>query len=1002
MLFEEVDPKPNFSEIEEEILSFWRKERIFEQSVDFPAGKRPDRNFVFFEGPPTANGKPGIHHLEARAFKDIICRYQTMKGNRVVRKAGWDTHGLPVELEVEKELGISGKPEIEKFGIREFNEKCKQSVWKYKEEWENFTRRIGFWVDLEHPYITYENCYIESVWSILSQIWSKNLLFKNYKVVPHCPRCDTTLSGHEVAQGYKKISEPSIYVKFKLDPSSLKFRRPDFSEEKKDIYFLVWTTTPWTLPANSALAFGPEIRYAKIKLKTKEEYWILAESRLEVIDEEFDLIEVTEGRILVEDILRNSRYIPLFDLSRILSKEEINKNYRLVLGDFVSTAEGTGIVHIAPAFGEDDFNVGKENGLAIVFTVSQDGRVSKKLGIPGEGEFVKEADPKIINNLKAQDLLYKIEDYEHDYPFCWRCSSPLLYYAKESWFIKMSNLKTALLENNAQINWIPDYIKDGRFGEWLRDAKDWALSRERYWGTPLPIWECDCGRKVCIGSIWELKEKAVEKDKESIDSLDLHRPFIDKIKLSCECGGEMTRIKEVIDCWFDSGAMPFAQWHYPFENKDLIDKNLIFPADYISEGIDQTRGWFYTLLAISTLLERGPAFKNVVVGGVILDQNGQKMSKSRGNAVDPWEMIKKYGADATRWYFYTINQCADAKLFKESDIELVVKKLILILWNSYLFFVTYANIDKWEPPKQFDSLMSKQFKNLNILDQWILARLEELKKTMTIKLDDFDIIGAARPVVQFVDDLSTWYIRRSRRRFWKSENDKDKKFAYQTLYHVLITLSKLLSPFMPFIAEKIYKNLKPDAKSVHLESWPKTLEKFADKKILEKMDFAKKIIELGLRIRKEARIKVRQPLGKMEIEKKEIEKEFLEIIKEELNIKKLEVVEKITDGLKVLEGEGIKLGVDTKLTKELELEGIAREIIRQIQNLRKEAGYNVEDKINLFYEAEGEKIKKVWDVWGKYITAETLAKKVFRAKDAVDLEIEKDFGGERIWLGVKK
>ncbi|HOK00365.1 MAG TPA: isoleucine--tRNA ligase [Candidatus Pacearchaeota archaeon] len=939
---------------EEKILKFWKKNKIFEKSLK---KREKNPNFVFFEGPPTANGRPGIHHVLTRVFKDIVCRYKTMRGYKVIRKAGWDTHGLPVELEIEKKLNFSSKNDIEKYGIEKFNKKCKESVWEYKKEWEKLTERIGFWIDMKNPYITYENNYIESVWWILKQIWQKGLIYKDYKVVYYCPRCETTLSSHELSQGYKRVKENSIYVKFPIKNS-------------ENRYFLVWTTTPWTLPANVALAINKDISY--VEIKKDEEKYILAKNRLSLFEnEKIEIIEEFNGNELIN---KNLEYIPLFDFVK-----PIKRAYFLILADFVSDKEGTGIVHIAPAFGEDDMEAGKKNNLDVFQTVNYQGKFKDEISL-WKGIFVKDADPLIINNLKERNLLFKEEIYEHDYPFCWRCKFPLLYYAKESWFINMNEVKNDLLKNNQKINWVPDYLKEGRFGEWLKEVKDWAISRERYWGTPLPIWECEkCKEKTCIGSIKELLEKSEKK----IKIKDLHKPFIDKITLKCEkCNGKMKRVPEVLDCWFDSGSMPFAQYHYPFENKDKIDKKEQFPADFICEGIDQTRGWFYTLLAVSTLLNFGNPYKNVISLGHILDENGEKMSKSKGNVVNPWEMINKYGIEAVRWYFYTINQPGEPKLFKEKDVLNALNRFILILLNCFIFLETYKKD------------VRTKIESKDLLDKWIISRLNQLIIRVSFYLDKYDITSASRDIENFVvNDLSQWYIRVSRPRFQKPENKKDLINASSTLNFVLLNLSKLLAPFIPFLSEEIYLNLNKKGKSVHLEDWPIADKRKINKKIEEKMEEARKIVSLSLSLRSEAKIKVRQPLKELKIKNTKLkkEKELLEIIKNEINVKNISFDEKMEK----------EIDLNCEITEELRKEGDLRELIRNIKDLRKKLNLKPQDFVKAFISNID-----ILPLDEKDLLKETKAKKYFKVENEsemkVDAKKEIEIGGKKYLIGIKK
>jgi len=904
------EQKGKFAVIEEKILSFWKEKNIFAKSL---AKESLKGNFVFFEGPPTANGKPGIHHVLARVFKDCILRYKTMQGYHVERKAGWDTHGLPVELQVEKEIGISSKPEIEKYGIDKFNQKCKESVWRYKEDWEKMTERVAYWLDMERPYITYENYYIETLWWIMKQIYNRGLLYQAYKVVPYCPRCGSTLSSHEVAQGYKNIKEESVYLKFKIQNS--KFKIPE--------YLLVWTTTPWTLPGNLAIAVGKNIDYVKVDMNG--EFYILAKNLLNKLSasggsalggkDRFEIIKEFKG-----DELVGLEYEPLYN---IYQGEQYFKVYP---ADFVSVEEGTGLVHIAPHYGEDDYNLFIENHLVIPEFLTVDSQGNLIVDAPGKNKFVKDADQDIKDDLEKRGILYAVEEYSHDYPFCWRCDSPLLYYSKKSWFIKMTAVQNELLKNAAEIYWIPGHIKDGRFGEWLRGIKDWAISRERYWGTPLPIWRCQkCNALKCVGSQQELEEAGFKLS-------DLHRPHIDEVKFACDCGGEMIRESDVLDCWFDAGSMPFAQYHYPFENKKLIDEGVTYPAEYICEAIDQTRGWFYTLLAISTLLDKGTSYKNVICLGHINDAQGIKMSKHLGNVVDPWLIINRYGVDALRYHLFTMNQPGESKSFDEKDVNEVVKKLLLILSNVVSFYKLYE--DK--------NIIDRDFQPQNILDQWLYSRVYELIDNLTSEMDKYEITNAARKISEFVNDLSIWYVRRSRERF-KNQDQKEKTEALNTLYFALNSLTKLMAPFMPLMAEYYYKELGNEKESVHLEDWPAKEKVFFNQQTLDIMDLARKIVEAGLAKRAEAGIKVRQPLlsyttnlpALKSVKPEKFIPQLIEIIKSELNIKEL----------KFDKDEAL----DTTINEELRLEGLARDLKRQINNLRKELGLTVNDKAEIKY-----------------------------------------------------
>jgi len=950
----------NLSKIEEDILKFWQEKKIFAKTLEKTKNGKP---FVFFEGPPTANAKPGLHHMIGRVFKDVIPRYKTMNGHYVERKAGWDTHGLPVELEMEKKLEIKGKSDIEKYGIAEFNAKCKESIWQYKKEWEDFSERIGFWLDYQQAYVTYENYYIETIWWILKQVWDKELLYQDYKVVPYCPRCGTTLSSHEVAQGYKNVEDVSLYLKF-----------PARGAERT--YFFVWTTTPWTLPGNVAIAVHPKADYVKIKIKN--EYFILAEPRLSIL-ENYEIIEKYKGRDLI-----GKKYEPLYDTA-----PKNCRAYEIVGGDFVSMEDGTGLVHVAPAFGEDDMNVIKTQNsklktqnlseFSILMTVELDGSMSK--GIIAEGKFVKNADQEIIEDLKKRNLLWKIDRIEHDYPFCWRCKSPLIYYAKKSWFIKMSNpeIKKRLIANNEKINWTPDFIKHGRFGFWLKEIKDWALSRERYWGTPLPIWQCEkCNLKKCFGSFVEIEKASAQKIK------DPHRPFIDQIKIKCDqCNGQMSRVPEVIDCWFDSGAMPLAQYHYPFENKERYGKGEVYPADFIAEGLDQTRGWFYTLLAISTLLEKEPAYKNVICHGLVLDESGEKMSKSKGNVVDPWQMIEKYGADALRFYFLSVNQPNESKFFSEKQVDSIVKKVFFIFWNVVTFYKMYAG------DKKIENLGGADLDN--VLDKWIVSKLNLLVKGVGEKLDVYKITDASRSIIDFIDELSTWYLRRSRERF-KSDNWQIKMPALKTLRYIIFNLAKLMAPFTPFIAEYIYQEIKGNEESIHLENWPKIHQDWIDEKIINQMMVVQKIAGLGLEQRAQKSIGVRQPLNKIIVKfpaLKEIDKNLEKIILDELNIKKIKYQPSTEKSVEL----------DLVITDELKKEGVIRELIRQINDLRKKTGLTIVDRIEVYYQTENE-LAKIIEQNLEILKKQVLAGKIERKENLMNKQKEVIINNQKIFLAL--
>lgn len=1025
-MFRPVSTKVSFPELETSIIQFWKAHSIFQKSLEL---RREAPQFTLYEGPPTANGSPGIHHVLSRAFKDIIPRYKTMKGYYAPRKGGWDTHGLPVELEIEKMLGFTSKAQIEDYGVARFNALCRESVFNYLKEWEAMTERIGFWLDLEHAYKTLENNYIESCWWALKQMWDKGLIYLGYKVTPHCPRCSTSLSSHEVALGYRDDAEdPSVYIKFKIITDSFKkgtrLHSLLFSASlMKPIFFVAWTTTPWTLPGNTALAVAAEAEYSI--MEGPDDYLILATALVERVglDGYKSMATVLGGELV------GIEYSPLFNphefgierrrFTTEAEKESVSfemltlqtakkdLRYPVISGDFVSMEDGTGIVHIAPAFGEVDFETGKSEGLDFVQHVDLDGKITGTY--PFAGKFVKDADPLVLEDLRARGLLYRSEKIIHTYPFCWRCEAPLLYYAKKSWYIRTSAKKKELISGNDQINWYPEHIKHGRFGNWLENNVDWAFSRERYWGTPLNIWNCSkCGNFECIGSLDELKSKP---NLSGLDEpLDLHRPFVDTITFACsKCGSEMRRQTEVIDCWFDSGAMPFAQWHYPFENQDVFHRS--FPADYISEAVDQTRGWFYSLHAISTLLFERPCFKNVICLGHILDAEGEKMSKAKGNVVDPWTVLDNYGADALRWYLFTSAPAGNVRRFSIDAVAEVLRNFLLTLWNTYSFFVTYANIDRFNPQKLATVPL------LSDLDKWILSRLNQLISDVDKALENYDPTSAGRKIETFVDELSNWYVRRSRRRFWKSQNDADKLAAYTTLYQCLVTLSKLLAPFTPFVSEEIYQNLvrsvdSQAVESVHLTDFPVADEAQVDEQLNEATRLAMLVCSLGRAARAKAAIKVRQPLAKALIKVKSVsEKNALQKLSyqilDELNVKEIEFSERmetISDKqgyVWAAEGD-YGVAVATDLSPDLKAEGIAREVVRRLQTMRRSANLDITDHIITYYQGD-ESIQKMIKEFADYIKQETLSRELIPASPPKESYIEKYHISEyEILLGIKK
>lgn len=1038
-MYDKVATNLNFVEREKEILDFWKKNDIFGKSIK---AREDGPVFTFFDGPPTANGKPHIGHILTRVVKDIIPRYKTMKGYKVLRKAGWDTHGLPVELEIEKQLGISGKPQIENYGVEPFIKKCKASVFTYESLWREMSDRVGFWADMDNPYVTYHNSYIESVWWALKKIWDKGLLYKGHKIVPYCPRCGTALSSHEVAQGYKDVKETSAIAKFKI-------------KDKENEYFLAWTTTPWTLPSNVALCVNAAENYAKVK--NNGQIYIMAEALLDtVLEGEYEVLEVVKG-----EELKGMEYEPLFDFADTKGK----KAFYIVADGYVTLTDGTGIVHIAPAFGEDDARVGRENDLPFVQLVDEQGNLTKETG-EFAGVFVKDADKLVLKKLEEEGKLFKALPFEHSYPFCWRCDTPLIYYARDTWFIAMTKVRDQLVKNNQTVNWMPDNIKNGRFGNFLENVIDWGLSRERYWGTPLPIWECECGHRHTIGSIEELKSMS----DDCPDDIELHKPYIDKVHLKCpECGGKMTRVSEVIDCWFDSGSMPFAQWHYPFENKEIFDEN--FPADFISEAVDQTRGWFYTLMAISTLIFDKAPYKNVIVLGHVQDKDGKKMSKHTGNVVDPWSVLDKQGADAVRWYFYVNSSPWLPNRFYEEAVNEGQRKFMGTLWNTYAFYVLYANIDNFNPMDY-----KLEYDKLPPMDKWILSKLNTLVKYVDNCLENYKITESARAMSDFVDELSNWYVRRSRERFWGKDMPQDKINAYMTLYTVLVTMTKLSAPYVPFMAENIYQNLvkKIDANapdSVHLCDFPAYDEALIDSKLEEDMELVLSIVVAGRAARNTANIKNRQPIGQMFVKAdRELSDMYKDIITEELNVKSVEFKDDVADftsyafkpqlrtlGKKYgklvpaignylkendgsllmkelkengaikfnIDGTDIELAeedvlyetaqkegfvaesdklttvvLDTNLTPELIEEGFVREIISKIQTMRKEAGFEVLDRIKVFFK-DNDKIKEIMTKNSEAIKGDVLADEITEGSGN-GYSKEWSINGEKVTLCVEK
>ncbi len=1048
-MYNSISPNLNFVEEEKKIEKFWEDEKIFEKSIESRAKGEP---YVFYDGPPTANGKPHIGHVLTRVIKDMIPRYRTMKGCMVPRKAGWDTHGLPVELEVEKLLGLDGKEQIEEYGLESFIDHCKESVWKYKGMWEDFSKTVGFWADMDDPYVTYHNDFIESEWWALKQIFEKGLLYKGFKIVPYCPRCGTPLSSHEVAQGYKSVKERSAVVRFKV--------------VGEDAYFLAWTTTPWTLPSNVALCVNPDETYCKVKAADGYVYY-MAKALLDKVLGKLATEETSAYEIIEEFVgtdLEHREYEPLFDFVKPVCEKQNKKGHFITCDSYVTMTDGTGIVHIAPAFGEDDAKVGRKYDLPFVQFVDGNGNLTAET--PYKDTFVKDADPLVLKDLDAAGLLFDAPKFEHDYPHCWRCDTPLIYYARESWFIMMTDVKDDLIKNNNTINWIPESIGKGRFGDWLNNVQDWGISRNRYWGTPLNIWTCECGHMHSIGSIEELKSMS----HNCPDDIELHRPFIDAVTIKCpHCGKEMHRVPEVIDCWFDSGSMPFAQHHYPFENKELFESQ--FPADFISEAVDQTRGWFYSLLAISTLIFDKAPFKNVIVLGHVQDENGQKMSKSKGNAVDPFDALEQFGADAIRWYFYTNSASWFPNRFHDKAVTEGQRKFMGTLWNTYAFYVLYANIDKFDPT-QYNI---KDYE-LSVMDKWLLSRLNSTVKAVDDNLANYRIPEAARALQDFVDEMSNWYVRRGRERYWVQGMTDDKIAAYLTLYTALVTTAKAAAPMIPFMSENIYQNLvrsidKDATISIHLCDFPEVDESLIDEKLEEQMNKVLEIVVLGRAARNGAAIKNRQPLATMYVKLEgELEALYADIIKDELNIKTVALTNNVDDfvtysfkpqlktlgpkygkqlgeirnilseidgsaakaeldangelklnisigeisltaddllidakqkeGFYTLSDRGVTVAIDTTLTTELIEEGFVRELVSKLQTMRKEAGFNVTDHISITLEGS-ETVTKIALAKSDDIAGDTLA-------DALTVGVpmgfvkEWDINGETVTIGVKK
>ena len=1035
-MYNKVPTDLKFVEREKEVEKFWEDEEIFEKSIE---DRKDSPTYMFYDGPPTANGKPHIGHVLTRVIKDMIPRYRTMKGYKVPRKAGWDTHGLPVELEVEKKLGLDGKEQIEAYGLEPFIKECKESVWKYKGMWEEFSGVVGFWADMENPYVTYENNFIESEWWALKQIWDKGLLYKGFKVVPYCPRCGTPLSSHEVAQGYKDVKEKSAIVKFKV--------------KGEDAYFLAWTTTPWTLPSNVALCVNPVETYVRVRKEGTT--YIMAEALVEkVLESDFEILDRFDGKSL-----EYKEYEPLFDFV-----DPKKKAWFVTCDDYVTLTDGTGIVHIAPAFGEDDSRIGRKYDLPFIQLVNSKGEMTKET--KWEGVFVKKADPLVLKDLKENGKLFAAPTFEHSYPHCWRCDTPLIYYARESWYIKMTEVKDDLIRNNQTINWIPESIGKGRFGDWLENVQDWAISRNRYWGTPLNVWQCSCGAMHSIGSIEELKSMS----ENCPEHIELHRPFIDAVTIKCpECGGQMKRVPEVIDCWFDSGSMPFAQHHYPFENKEVFEQQ--FPADFISEAVDQTRGWFYSLLAVSTLIFNKAPYKNVIVLGHVQDENGQKMSKSKGNAVDPMDALREYGADAIRWYFYINSAPWLPNRFYGKAVQEGQRKFMGTLWNTYAFYVLYAEIDQFDPTKH-----TLEHDKLTVMDKWLMSKLNSLIKEVDEDLANYKVTEAARALQVFTDEMSNWYVRRCRDRFWAKGMEQDKVSAYMTLYTALVTLSKLAAPMIPFMTEQIYQNLvrnvdKSAPESIHLCDYPQVNEQLIDKKLEVDMDEVLDIVVLGRAARNEANIKNRQPIADMYVKSDNVlDKFYTDIIKDELNVKQVSFRDDVEDfvnytfkpqlktvgpkygkqlgkikealahldgpaAMKKLKSDGalefdfdgekisltmddllietaksenfvsqednqVTVVLDIRLTPELIEEGFVREVISKVQTMRKEAGFEVTDHI-ILSQSDNDKLAEIIKANVDQVKSETLADDiVFGSVSGYNKHW--NLNGESVLLGVEK